>query len=98
MPIFEYRCAACGETSEFIEGVIEQAQAVHCPRCGSPEMTRLLSRGVGAAKKENAGGGDLLRQTATVRSASLWRGGPVRPVSKAIRRDESPGGFKGGVE
>lgn len=56
MPIFEYRCESCGETSEFIEGVIEQAQAVLCARCGSPEMKRLLSRAVGAAKKETAGG------------------------------------------
>lgn len=56
MPIFEYRCAACGKTSEFIEGVIAKEQPLLCPHCGSPGMTRLLSRGVGASKKEATGG------------------------------------------
>ncbi len=63
MPIFEYRCAACGETSEFIEGVIGQESPVACPRCGSPEMTRLLSRGISAAKKVTAGGATCCGRT-----------------------------------
>jgi len=56
MPIFEYQCGACGEISEFIEGVIGQDQSVLCPRCGSPQMTRLLPRGIGTAQKGPTGG------------------------------------------
>ena len=40
MPIYEYRCAGCGEAFEkFVQG----QTAVACPRCESPQVTRLLS-------------------------------------------------------
>jgi len=45
MPIFEYRCEACGKISEFLliktsdEGFTPQ-----CKRCKSKKMTRVLSK------------------------------------------------------
>lgn len=44
MPIYEFRCAACGRISEYLFlSRAEEATPV-CRRCGSPEMTRVLSR------------------------------------------------------
>jgi putative FmdB family regulatory protein len=41
MPIYEYRCPACG--SEFEKYVPVPGAAVACLRCESPKVTRKLS-------------------------------------------------------
>jgi putative FmdB family regulatory protein len=41
MPIYEYRCEACGE--RFEELVSADAAPPACPRCGAEETGRLLS-------------------------------------------------------
>ncbi|HQR44686.1 MAG TPA: zinc ribbon domain-containing protein [Thermoanaerobaculia bacterium] len=43
MPILEYRCATCEGKAEFIVLAGDRPAAPVCPRCGSPEMSRLLS-------------------------------------------------------
>jgi putative FmdB family regulatory protein len=40
MPIYEYRCAACGRS---FERLVHGQQMVACPACDSPNVTRLLS-------------------------------------------------------
>ncbi len=40
MPIYEYRCAACGRS---FERLVHGQQAVACPACDSTDVTRLLS-------------------------------------------------------
>jgi putative FmdB family regulatory protein len=40
MPIYEYRCRACGES---FERLVSGQQPVACPACDSAEVTRLLS-------------------------------------------------------
>ena len=42
MPIFEYRCEACGERFEALRSHTETS-ATQCPRCGDPRVERLLS-------------------------------------------------------
>ena len=44
MPIYEYRCEACGAVSEYLMGVGDDEQ-IQCKTCGSLEMIRLLSAG-----------------------------------------------------
>ncbi|MBP1773881.1 MAG: hypothetical protein H6P99_3044 [Holophagaceae bacterium] len=53
MPLYEYRCEACGQSEEKLEGL--SAPLVHaCPACGAAEgMTRQVS----AAAFTLAGGG-----------------------------------------
>ncbi len=61
MPIFEYRCKECGERFEkLVFG--SQSRDVHCEKCGSPNVEKMMSafatsgsqsNGVGA----NAGSG-----------------------------------------
>lgn len=58
MPIYEYRCRACGAAFErFVQG----GQAVACPACQSPEVARLLSlfgvkSGAGSVASTSGGG------------------------------------------
>lgn len=48
MPIYEYRCAECGEIFEEIGSVGASSPA--CPACGRPETERIISA-PGAPKK-----------------------------------------------
>ncbi len=47
MPIYEYRCAACGKKSSRIwmrlPSAAEEA-SLACPACGAPKLGRLMSR------------------------------------------------------
>lgn len=40
MPIYEFRCRACGRA---FERLVHGPQAVTCPDCASADVTRLLS-------------------------------------------------------
>ena len=42
MPIYEFRCARCGELSEIMQRVGERPPP--CPKCGSKRMARAVSR------------------------------------------------------
>lgn len=62
MPILEYRCATCEGKAEFIVLAGDRQLKPVCPRCGSPEMSRLLSTfaahaGHGATEADAACGG-----------------------------------------
>jgi len=42
MPIYEYRCAACGHQEEFLQRVTEPP-LTECPVCRKPTFQKLLS-------------------------------------------------------
>ena len=42
MPIYEYRCEACGHQDEFLQKVSEPP-LTQCPACQKPTFTKLLS-------------------------------------------------------
>ena len=42
MPIYEYRCKACGSTSEYLVSVGNDGD-IACKKCGNTEMERILS-------------------------------------------------------
>ncbi len=42
MPIYDYKCDACGNVAEFLLGNFKDSPAA-CPQCGGTDMERLLS-------------------------------------------------------
>ena len=42
MPIYEYRCAACGQQGEHLQKVSE-APLTKCPKCGKKKYEKLIS-------------------------------------------------------
>ena len=53
MPIFEYKCKACGNRFEFLQMAGETPS---CPKCGSADLKKLLSR-FNASVQGGTGGG-----------------------------------------
>jgi putative FmdB family regulatory protein len=43
MPLYEYRCDACGRETEYLQGLREPDPTV-CPHCGEPRLHRVVSR------------------------------------------------------
>lgn len=42
MPIYEYRCAACGHQQEFLQKVSD-APLTQCPKCGKPSLAKMVT-------------------------------------------------------
>lgn len=42
MPIYEYRCEACGEQLEKLQKLSDAPLEI-CPSCGKPELKKLIS-------------------------------------------------------
>lgn len=54
MPIYEYRCEACGEGFEVFVRSSSRQPAPTCPKCGSQTVRRAMSRfGVGGVTTSN---------------------------------------------
>ena len=43
MPLYEYRCQACGDDFETLRGLNEKDEDVECPTCGAKKAEKLLS-------------------------------------------------------
>ena len=44
MPIYEYKCKKCNIKFEKLVGMVAQETELKCPKCGSNEVTQLISR------------------------------------------------------
>ena len=53
MPIYEYRCNACGRTFAFLYGVARDSRDPACPACQGKDLARLVSR-VARVRSEDA--------------------------------------------
>ncbi|NIQ38114.1 MAG: zinc ribbon domain-containing protein [Proteobacteria bacterium] len=55
MPIYEYRCKACGHIFEMIRGTNEEDGGLLCPACHRRGVERLMSSfsSAGAGSKES---------------------------------------------
>ncbi|MGO9119219.1 MAG: FmdB family zinc ribbon protein [Desulfomonilaceae bacterium] len=43
MPIYEYKCSDCGQTSEFLVGIGRNSDDLACRSCGGSRLEPLLS-------------------------------------------------------
>jgi len=43
MPIFEYECKECGNTSEYLVGVSSENEKIECKKCGSVDVEKIFS-------------------------------------------------------
>jgi putative FmdB family regulatory protein len=75
MPIYEYRCEACGHQEEHLQKVSEPPIA-ECPACHKPSYRKLLS----AAGFQLKGSGWY---------ATDFRGGGKKPEAKSAAKGES---------
>ena len=64
MPIFEFRCEACGQVFELLAMRANEEIEAKCPQCGGEELTRMMSAtncvvsdGGGGGARIPAGGG-----------------------------------------
>jgi putative FmdB family regulatory protein len=57
MPIYEYRCTECGERFEKLVTSVRATPELHCPKCGSSKVSKLLSlfSAKGSATRSSAG-------------------------------------------
>jgi putative FmdB family regulatory protein len=58
MPIYEYRCEACGKSSSTLLGSYASSDPP-CPHCGKPSLRRLVSTFATTGSSEVEGGDDL---------------------------------------
>lgn len=59
MPMYEYRCEACGQTYEQLRRMSEADSNLQCPHCGSTQVERQVSACAigGCGGGAGAGGG-----------------------------------------
>ena len=63
MPLYEYKCKACGHRFEVLQRMGEGAAGIECPRCGQEAAEKLLSTfaastsGSGTSAAAPCGGG-----------------------------------------
>jgi putative FmdB family regulatory protein len=58
MPVYEYRCDACGEVFDLFVRSSKQQPVPVCPKCESDKVRKNISLfGVGGASSVNRGGG-----------------------------------------
>lgn len=43
MPIYEYRCTACGESFSLLQKMGATATGTNCPKCGAAKIEKLIS-------------------------------------------------------
>jgi putative FmdB family regulatory protein len=43
MPIYEFKCSACGDLFEVMGGYAEREKERVCPKCGSTEVKQAIS-------------------------------------------------------
>ena len=91
MPIYEYRCEACGHEMDALQKVSD-APLVDCPQCGRPALRKLIS----AAGFRLKGGGWYETDFKKGQKKNLHEGGDKKPggTKDADRKPSDSGAGK----
>lgn len=48
MPMYEYKCKACGQSFDKLSSIVEKDEAKECPYCGKSDSEKMISNFLGA--------------------------------------------------
>lgn len=88
MPIYEYRCNACGEVFSRLYRSIRAAEAAEspaCPTCGSAEVQRLISQ-IAVVGDAAAGGESAESDNSAAEPTPLFG---RKELNERLRRDRN---------
>ncbi len=93
MPIYEYQCQACGHHLEALQKISEEPLK-DCPKCGQPQLSRLISaagfrlKGGGwyetdfkQGKRRNVAGDSGASESSGASTSTESASSPVKPTS-----------------
>jgi putative FmdB family regulatory protein len=95
MPIYEYRCSACGCQKEFLQRV-NDALHTKCPECGENALRKLVSaagfqlKGTGWYATDFKNSGAKPAEKKTAEGASAKEGASKETTSKESSSKEGP--------
>ena len=75
MPLYEYRCTACGETFEIIASLAERDEKAVCPACGGHDTARIFSPITLAGKRTSINPQNFVRPHGPVTRPAPRKGG-----------------------
>ncbi|HSM52199.1 MAG TPA: FmdB family zinc ribbon protein, partial [Thermoanaerobaculia bacterium] len=98
MPIYEYRCGACGARTEILQR-LDEAPLAHCPHCGGPRTKHISApafqfKGSGWYVTDYAGKGKG-GVAGSARAAEGGSGEAANGEAKSEAKSESKGESKG---
>jgi putative FmdB family regulatory protein len=70
MPIYEFRCLSCNECFEILVMKKDEEVAANCPKCGSEEFERVMSRACVAVSPSAGQGSGASAKTRTCSGGS----------------------------
>jgi putative FmdB family regulatory protein len=94
MPIYEYRCEACGHNGEHLQKVSE-APLVVCPECGKRQYRKQLSaagfqlKGTGWYATDFKGGGKKAAEKKTEAKPEEKKSSEAKPASSSDGKSDS---------
>jgi len=84
MPIYEYRCEACGHQEEFLQKLTERPLS-KCPKCGKAKFQKMLS----AAGFQLKGSGWYATDFKAAARKPEAKAGEAKPEAKAESKTET---------
>jgi putative FmdB family regulatory protein len=80
MPLYEYRCTACGATFEILASLAERDEKAVCPQCGDRDTARVFSPITLAGRRTSMNPQNFVRPHGPVAPS-----GPAQPEKVAKR-------------
>ena len=75
MPLYEYRCTACGETFEILAGLADRDEKAVCLACGGRDAARVFSSITLAGRRTSVNPENFVRPHGPVTRPAPRKGG-----------------------